>query len=95
MKSIRENKGRFPTNQEIQDYIGAWTESRLDGFRTEANQVLSQFAGFIITQERPRILEAALKERSFLRDAGVAFAGAFIYTLALISAAFVLKFLQH
>lgn len=82
---------RKPNDVELDQYINTWTDSRLSGVRTEANQLLAGFASYVVDQEKPNIVKEALQHRSFLRDAGVACAGAFFYTCLLIGFAFLLK----
>ena len=83
--------GRHPTDADIRAYVIGWTESRIEGLRTEARTALSQFSSYIIDRETPAIVKKALQTRSFPRDAGVAFCGALIYTLALVALALVLR----
>ena len=92
MKRVCDKTGSLPGDEQIKAYIGGWTETRISGLKTEADQILSGFLEYVISEQRPKIVEEALKERSFVRDAFVAFCGAAIYTLILIAAGFILKF---
>lgn len=92
MQEFVAREGRTPNDVEVRAYIGTWTESRIGGVRSEARATLASFAEYIIDRERPGIVQEALQHRSFLREAGVAFVGAFFYTIALLVFAVVLKF---
>ena len=83
---------RHPNEPEMRAYIASWTDSRIDGLKTEAATTLSDFSSFIIDNERARILKEALKHRSFWRDAAVAGFGAFLYTVVLVGITIALKF---
>lgn len=87
-----ERNGRPPNDAELNAYIATWTESRISGVADQARSSLASFASYVIEKERPRIVEEALRERSFWREAGVAFVGAFFYTVALLIFAVILKF---
>jgi hypothetical protein len=87
-----EKNARHPDESEMRVYIASWTDSRIEGLKTEANTVLSEFSSYIIGRERPKIVEEVLKHRSFIRDALVAFSGAFFYSIALLLFALVLHF---
>jgi hypothetical protein len=89
-----KKNSRHPNDSEIRGYISGWTDSRIDGLKTEANAALSEFSSYVIAKETPIIEKAALQHQSFLRDAFVAFCGALAYSIVLIIFAFVLKFLD-
>lgn len=92
VREFIERERRRPTDAEIRAYISTWTDSRINGVRSEARSSLASFAAYVIEREKPNIVEEALKHRSFFREAGVAFVGAFLYTIALLLFAVVLKF---
>lgn len=91
MTEFTADNSRKPNDIELDQYINSWTDSRLAGVRTEANQLLAGFASYVVDQERPKIVKETLQHRSFLREAGVACAGAFFYTFLLILFALFLK----
>jgi hypothetical protein len=87
----KENN-RHPNETEMRGYISSWTDSRINGLKTEADATLSQFSSYIIGKEKPKIVEETLKHKSFWRDALVAASGAFFYSIALIIFAIVLRY---
>ncbi|MGY4160488.1 hypothetical protein ACVINW_006330 [Bradyrhizobium sp. USDA 4461] len=86
-----ENHGRPPTDVELRAYISSWTAMRINGVREEANVALTSYASYILDKERPKIVEDALKHRSFWRESGIACFGAFLWTVMLIVFAVILK----
>ena len=64
----------------------------VENVRLQAGQALTAYASYVVEKSAPRIREEALRDRSFIRDALVAFCGAFFYSLVLILAAVVLHF---
>ena len=60
---IRSQKQRGPNNDELKAYVASWTDSRIDGLRTEAAEILASFSGYVIENERPNILKDALRGR--------------------------------
>jgi len=84
--------GHKPDEAHLVEYVESYTESRLNGITSESQQIVASFAQSIIDEVRPQITEEALKERNFVRDAGVAAFGAAIYTLVLIVLALFAKF---
>jgi hypothetical protein len=89
-----KDNGRHPNEAEMRAYICSWTDSRIGGLKTEANALLSSYTSYVVEKERPKITEEALKDKSFLRDAFVAFCGALFYSIVLIIFAIVLKYLD-
>ncbi|MGB8276473.1 MAG: hypothetical protein WCF20_00830 [Methylovirgula sp.] len=89
---FQQKNGRKPNDKELQDYVETWTESSLSAYQKKAEQALIEFITYIIDNERPKILREALQHRSFVRDASVAFVGAFLYTVFLIAVTLALKF---
>jgi hypothetical protein len=87
-------RGSAPSDAELRAYISSWTDMRIEGVREQANGTLTEYASYILEQERPKIVEEALKGRSFWRDAFVASFGAGLWTIALIIFAVILK-LSH
>ena len=93
VQSFYDRHGRHPGDLEMRAYISTWTPTVIDSVRSDANRVLTAYASYVVDRSTPRIREDALKDRSFVRDALVAFCGAFFYSLVLILAAVVLHFL--
>lgn len=85
-------EGRSPSEAEMAAYTATWTSSRLEGLMTQAEKALAEYASEVITNERPKIMAEALKEKSFLRDLFIAFLGAALWTFFLIVLAFILKY---
>lgn len=92
VQNFCQQQNRKPSDAEMRAYISSWTDMRIDGLRTEANQSLSQFIEYVIDRERPKIVEQALKHRSFMRETMAACAGAALWTIVLIIFAFILKY---
>ena len=44
VSNFYEQNGRHPNEAEMRAYIDGWTDSRIDGLKTEANQSLSNFS---------------------------------------------------
>lgn len=87
-----DKNGRRPTNDECMHHTATQTEAVLSAYMSQADQILAQYAEDVIKEERPRILEEALKGdfwRSFWTSfwASVAFAAvlAVIVMIAAIS----------
>lgn len=86
-----ESHGKPPSEAELRAYISSWTDMRISGVRSEANVALTEYASYILSKERPKIVEETLKNRSFWREASVACFGAGMWTAALIVFAVILK----
>ncbi len=87
----RSSKGGRPSSMaELQAYHETWTPANIAGKRAEADQVLRAYTDEVIAQERPRIIEEALRG-SFWRAVATNIASAFIYTLILIGIVVVLR----
>lgn len=82
--------GRASMAAELQAYHETWTPANIASKRAEAEQVLRACSEEIIAQERPRIVEEALRGH-FWRAVVTNVASAFIYTLILIGIVIVLK----
>lgn len=87
-----KKNNRHPNELEMRGYISGWTDTRINGLKTEANAALSEFSSYVIAKEKPNIEKDALQHKSLFREAFVAFCGALFYSIALILFAFLLKF---
>jgi hypothetical protein len=94
VETFCEENDRRPNDTELRTYVKSWTDIQIAGVRSQATDALTQFASYVVEQERPKIVEAALKDRSFWREAFVACFGAFLWTTILIVFAVILK-LSH
>jgi hypothetical protein len=83
---------RKPDEPALIEYVESYTTTRLDGIVREGKGIVATYAESVIEEVTPQILKAALSERSFLRDASVAFVGAAIYTVILIAISLILAF---
>lgn len=52
---------REPRPDEIVNYLLGWNEARIDASRNMAHAVLQNFASFVLSQERPKIIKEALR----------------------------------
>jgi hypothetical protein len=87
---FKGEKGREPNLTEISDYTAMWTQALLDGKRIEANDVMRAYSNTVIDNERPAIVESALRgtwSNTIIKN----LASSAIYTLILILLALILK----
>ena len=87
---IRIKYSRGPTDEELRSYVTTWTQSRLDGARQEAEQVLVRFADEVVAGARPGIEKEALRG-TFLGGALQSATGSFIYSLLLLLVFFIIN----
>ncbi|MFZ2107173.1 MAG: hypothetical protein WAV18_17665 [Roseiarcus sp.] len=87
-----ERNGNKPNDQNLFEYVETYTPARLKGLLNEARGIIATYAESVIEEVTPQILQRALSERSFVRDASVAAAGGAIYTVILILLALIAKF---
>lgn len=92
IQEFRDSNGRRPTAEESKQHTSTQTDAVLSAYMSQADQILAQYASDVIKEERPRILEDALKGdfwRSFWTSfwASVAFAAvlAVIVVIAAVS----------
>jgi hypothetical protein len=60
---FKEREERSPTEAELKAYVSSWTESRIDGAKQNAAQVIAEFAQTVVDEQEPRILRSALQGR--------------------------------
>jgi alkanesulfonate monooxygenase SsuD/methylene tetrahydromethanopterin reductase-like flavin-dependent oxidoreductase (luciferase family) len=53
--------GRSPKAAEVAAYVSAYTSQTIEAFEAQAAGVLSQFAGGVVSDARPEIVEQTLK----------------------------------
>ena len=82
--------GRAPTANELKAYHDTWTPANIASKQAEADAVLRSYSDAVIRQERPRIVEEALKG-SFWNSVAINIVSAFLYTLILIGIVVVLR----
>lgn len=82
--------GDASTRAELQAYHETWTPANIAGKRAEADQVLRSYSDAVIAQERPRIIEEALRGDA-LKSVTINLLSAFLYTLILIGIVVVLR----
>ncbi|HMQ92576.1 MAG TPA: hypothetical protein PKA33_01380 [Amaricoccus sp.] len=88
---FKEREQRSPTEAELLAYVSTWTESRVDGAKQNAAQVIAEFAQTILDEQEPRVLRAALRGR-FWPAVWQSVVGAALYTVLLIVVALILSF---
>ena len=57
----REQHGRSPTKAELDQYAASWTDSRLDGVRSQADQILAAYASYVVAEAQPGIMKDAIR----------------------------------
>lgn len=87
---FKRDNNRDPNPDEILAYTSTWTPALLDGKRSEANNIMRAYSNTVIENERPSIVEQALRGTWF-DTIFKNLASAAIYTVILISLAFILK----
>jgi hypothetical protein len=88
-RELRARRQRKPTAEELDAYVDTWTADRLEGVKSEAGAALAEYASAVVAEQEPEILRRALRG-SFWRAVWPSMVAAFLYTLILIGAAFVL-----
>jgi hypothetical protein len=83
LTEFRGRNGRYPTDEEIRAYEQTWTESRQDGLRNAAVQLVAAYADSVVTQAERQILRGVVRGR-FWRGVGLWLFSASLFTLALI-----------
>jgi len=78
------NAQRQPTLEEIHAYHATWRDSVILGKRAEADDILESYANEIVKQERPGIIEEALRGTFWSSVLTNIVSGA-LYTLLLIA----------
>ncbi len=82
--------GRTPRAAEVAAYVSAYTSQTIDAFEAQAAAVLSQFAGGVVSDARPEIVEETLKG-TFWKAVAQSIVGSAIYTVILIIIALILS----
>jgi hypothetical protein len=90
VRNFQEKNGRAPTEPEYRSHAAAQTSAVLNAYVAQADQILGTYAQNVISTERPKIVEDALRgdfSRSFWPSfwASVAFA-ALLLLLGLVAA---------
>jgi hypothetical protein len=83
LSHFRDRNGRYPIDEEIRAYEQSWTESRQEGLRNAAVQLVAAYADALVNQTERQILRRALKGR-FWRGVGLWLFSASLFTVALI-----------
>lgn len=90
-KKIRDTQHRGPTDEELRQFIESWTESRIEGLKKEAYQIVAEFTSEVVEEVKPDIEREALRGQ-FWKGVSQSILGASLYTLLLIGIATVLRF---
>lgn len=77
-----QNGGGKPSEDERRGHAMGQTQTILDGYRSQANEIVAGYANSILEAERPRILREALKG-SFWRSFWPSFLASFAFASAL------------
>lgn len=89
VREFEAGRGRPPRAAEVTAYVSGYTPQTVDAFEAQAKGVLAQFAGGIIADARPEIVEEALKGE-FWKNVFQSMTANAIYTVILIAIALVL-----
>lgn len=89
VREFEAGRGRLPRPAEVTAYVSAYTPQTVDAFEAQAKGVLAQFAGGIIADARPEIVEETLKGE-FWKNVFQSMVANAIYTAILIVVAMVL-----
>jgi alkanesulfonate monooxygenase SsuD/methylene tetrahydromethanopterin reductase-like flavin-dependent oxidoreductase (luciferase family) len=81
--------GRSPKAAEVAAYVSAYTSQTIEAFEAQAAGVLSQFAGGVVSDARPEIVEQTLKG-TFWKAVAQSIVANAVYTVILISLVLVL-----
>lgn len=85
MQFREEHDGRKPTDEDQKAYARSLTSTILDGYRSQANEVVAGYANAVVESERPRIYKEAIAG-TFLRSFWPSLAASVVFAalLALI-----------
>lgn len=89
VRKYEADHGRAPKVAEIAAYVSAYTPQTIDAFEAQAAGVLSQFAGGVVSDARPEIVEETLKG-TFWKAVVQSIVANAIYTVILIAIALIL-----
>ena len=81
--------GRSPKAAEVAAYVSAYTSQTIEAFEAQAAGVLSQFAGGVVADARPEIVEETLRG-TFWKGVAQSIIANAIYTTMLIAIALIL-----
>lgn len=87
---IRTRFARPPTEDELRAYHSTWTPSQIQNARNSAQQVLAEYADYVISEAEPRILRDAVRGK-FWPAVGTAIFSNALYTIGLILLAVILS----
>lgn len=89
VRKYEADHGRPPKAAEVAAYVSAYTPQTIDAFEAQAAGVLTQFAGGVVSDARPEIVEETLKG-TFWKAIIQSIVANAIYTVILIVIAVVL-----
>ena len=78
------NNGRRPTPAQLNAFVGSFTAQTIQTFETQAAAALVEFADGAVAEQRPAIVEEALRG-TFWSSIGMSLLGSLIYTVLLIA----------
>ncbi|MCO6177330.1 hypothetical protein [Ciceribacter sp. RN22] len=86
---IHARFNRPPSDEELRAYHSTWTPSQIQNARRSAQQVLAEYADYVISEAEPRILREAVRG-TFWPAVGTAIFSNALYTVGLIVVALIL-----
>lgn len=90
IRQFETDNNRCPTPDELKAYVSTYTAQPIIAIRTQAAGVLAEFADVAIEDAKAGILDEALKGSKWTAI-WTAMVAAFLYTLFLLTALFILK----
>ena len=84
VREFRAKHGRRPTDEEYRNHSGTQTDAILSAYIAQADQILGVFAQNVIREERPKIVEEALRG-SFSRSFWPSFWASLAFTVVLLT----------
>jgi hypothetical protein len=83
ISDFRTREGHYPSDEELRQYEGSWTPSRLEALQNAAVQAIAAYTDSIVSQAETQILRNAVRG-SLARAAWGWVIGALLYTLLII-----------
>ena len=79
----REQVGAAPGDDDMRKFALAQTNTNLDGYRAQAEQILASYAEALLAEERPKIIKDALRG-TFWSSVWSSIVATFIFSIILI-----------
>ncbi len=83
VSSFYERHSRGPEDEELATYVRTWTPSRIEGLRSEARNILAEYAGEVLREAEPAIIRNALRGQ-FWRGVWPSMVATLLYSVTLV-----------